>query len=111
MPCNYNIYPPNWKTEIRPRILNRANHKCEYCGVGNGAIIRRSKTHPERFILIDKEFTTGEKIWLDMLFTKEIKIILTIAHLDHDPKNWDVHPDRLKALCQRCHFKTHRGLT
>ena len=32
-----------------------------------------------------------------------MRIVLTIAHLDHDHKNWSVKDDRLKALCQRCH--------
>ncbi len=32
MPCDYSIYPPNWLSEIRPRILARANNKCEVCG-------------------------------------------------------------------------------
>jgi hypothetical protein len=29
MPINYKEYPANWKTEIRPSILERAGHKCE----------------------------------------------------------------------------------
>ena len=37
---------------------------------------------------------------------KPIRIILTVAHLDHDPENWDVSDDRLAALCQKCHL-TH----
>lgn len=32
---------------------------------------------------------------------KLIKIVLTIAHLDHDPTN--NNRKNLKALCQRCH--------
>ncbi len=32
---------------------------------------------------------------------KPIRIVLTIAHLDHDPRNND--PENLRALCQRCH--------
>ena len=35
MPCDYKKYPPTWKTEIRPRILKRADHKCEECAVEN----------------------------------------------------------------------------
>lgn len=54
MPCDYNKYPPNWKTEIRP---------------------------------------------------DGVKVVLTIAHLDHDENNWDVPYDRLRALCQRCHLR------
>ncbi len=38
-------------------------------------------------------------------YRKTFKIILTIAHLDHDEENHDVKDDRLKALCQRCHLR------
>lgn len=31
MPIDYNKYPPNWKTEIRPAVLKRADNKCECC--------------------------------------------------------------------------------
>ena len=36
---------------------------------------------------------------------KAVKIILTIAHLDHDEENQNVQDDRLAALCQKCHLK------
>lgn len=35
---------------------------------------------------------------------KYIKIVLTIAHLDHDETNWNVKDHRLAALCQKCHL-------
>jgi hypothetical protein len=35
---------------------------------------------------------------------KEVRVILTIAHLDHDETNWKVSDDRLKAMCQKCHL-------
>jgi len=73
MPCDYKKYPANWKTEIRPRILKRAKNKCEFCRVEN------YKNHP----------VTGSRV------------ILTIAHLDHNTENNT--DDNLRALCQRCH--------
>ena len=79
MPIDYSRYPPNWKTEIRPRILARANNCCEHCGVSNYTIKENGS-----------------------------RVVLTIAHLDHDPENWNVTDDRLAALCQACHFRTHR---
>lgn len=78
MPIDYKKYPLNWLSEIRPRILKRAENKCENCGIGNYVIRNGSK------------------------------IVLTIAHLDHDADNWNVIDDRLAALCQKCHFLTHR---
>ena len=88
MPCDYSIYPPDWD-ERRERILVRAGQCrdgsgkivqdacCERCGAEN------NKPHPET----------------------ESRVILTIAHLDHDPENWEVEDDRLMALCQKCHLR------
>jgi protein-arginine kinase activator protein McsA len=80
MPIDYKKYPPNWR-EIRDRILKRAAHKCEQCGIDNYAINARGS-----------------------------KVVLTIAHLDHDADNWEVSDDRLKAMCQACHlgYDRHR---
>lgn len=36
---------------------------------------------------------------------KKVKVILTIAHLDHDETNHHVADDRLKAMCQICHLR------
>lgn len=33
---------------------------------------------------------------------KHSKVVLTVAHLDQDPRGDDI--DRLRALCQRCHL-------
>lgn len=30
-----------------------------------------------------------------------VKVVLTVAHLDHQPENCD--PENLRAWCQRCH--------
>ena len=80
-PENKKRYPANW-LEVRWGILKRARSRCEFCGVKNYAWVKRSD--PERVI----------------------KIILTIAHLDHQPENCD--PENLKALCQRCHCRYDR---
>lgn len=40
------------------------------------------------------------------------KIVLTVAHLDHQPENCD--DDNLKAMCQKCHNnydRQHRNWT
>lgn len=75
-PENRSRYPKNWK-QIRTSILERAGHRCEFCGVENYSMRLNPKTG------------------------KEVKIILTIAHLDHTPENCD--PSNLRALCQKCH--------
>jgi len=45
VPINYKNYPPNWKTEIRPAILERAANKCEWCGFANGQPVFKQCFH------------------------------------------------------------------
>ena len=90
-PENKKRYPKNWK-EIRQQILDRANNRCEFCGVENHSYQWR-----------EKENAQGEKMF---------KVVLTIAHLDHTPENCD--PSNLRALCQKCHNRydaKHRAET
>ena len=101
MPINYKEYPPNWLTEIRPSVLKRANNCCEDCGVENHRIIHRFGKGKEDWQYWP-EGMESESWSLDG--KKSTKVILTIAHLDHDKHNHDVKLDRLKALCQKCHL-------
>ena len=91
-PENRKRYPKNWK-EIRKQILERANNRCEFCGVENHSYVMKA----------------GTANWQ---FPEPVKVVLTIAHLDHQPENCD--PENLRALCQRCHNKydaKHRAET
>ena len=60
-PENKSRYPKNWK-EIRQQILQRANNRCEFCGRENHSIV-------------------------DNGHGKMIKVVLTIAHLNHTPED------------------------
>lgn len=113
-------YPPNWKSEIVPRINARAGNRCERCGVANHLIGYRDRSggfvdltsfahfDNNKQVVHYKQVTT--KLW-DTLPNGAtlIKIILTTAHLDHDPENWGVSYERLKAFCQRCHLNNDRA--
>lgn len=101
MPINYKEYPPNWKTEIRPAVLARANNKCEWCGVENHRLIHRHGKGPQDWTYWP-EGMESEAWSLDG--KKATKIVLTIAHLDHDKLNHEIPLDRLAALCQKCHL-------
>jgi hypothetical protein len=112
MPIDYSKYPKNWKSEIVPRILLRADNKCEFCGVENKAeltsiplkICHEGKYKARRFWITDKcDVARMAPFALDGE-VKIIKVVLTIAHLDHDETNHDVPDERLKALCQYCHL-------
>lgn len=125
MPIDYSKYPKNWKTEIRPAILKRANNCCEECGVDNYAVVYWDKelkqwericgnihcdaagngelSYQEARICADlNNENAGYKVW--------IVICLTIAHLNHDIN--DNRYENLAALCNRCHLnydkKYHR---
>lgn len=96
MPCDYRRYQADWKA-IRARILERAKNKCEWCGVHNHAIGCRDE---------DGEFYDDEDWRMQRAFrngANVIKIVLTVAHLDHDLSHND--DDNLRALCQRCHLR------
>lgn len=89
-PENVGRYPSNWPA-IRAQILERAGNRCEWCGVPNHEIIFRDDAgRPWRV----KNPISGA-------FLRRVKIVLTVAHLDHTPENCDL--ENLRALCQRCH--------
>lgn len=94
-------YPPDWN-EISLRIRERANNKCEWCGVENGVIGARDKRgawHNENDIH-NMNSGVGESLFGQ--FPNMIKIVLTVMHLDHDTSNNE--DSNLKAACQKCHL-------
>ena len=108
MPIDYSRYPDDWLTRIRPDILERDQHRCKFCGVSNYETIWRHNDDPAHYVYIDDSLAMvtddGEIVGNYELMDygdKPVKIVLTIAHLDHDISNNDY--DNLAALCQRCH--------
>lgn len=110
-PENAKRYPADW-ADIRARILRRAGNRCEFCQVDNYKLGGRSiagRFHPALPTGTDGmrntwpkegEFALCEGFDIKL---RIIRIVLTVAHLDHVPENCD--PANLKALCQRCHLK------
>lgn len=92
-PENKRRYPQNWR-EIRAAILERAQRRCERCGV------------PDRVYRIrgtnDWTYNAGQAETWAMDGERVSMIVLTIAHLDHQPEHNE--PSNLAALCQRCHL-------
>jgi hypothetical protein len=91
-------YPKDW-TEISKRIRERDGQKCKKCGVRNGVYGCRDQ---------DGNFYTEGEIDRNgvapgVILGKAIKIVLTVAHLDHDTSN--NLDGNLAALCQRCHLQ------
>lgn len=123
MPINYKQYHPEWKTKIRPDILERDGHRCKVCYVKNGAAIFRgyivtgNRGKIEIYQTADGKIYDAENgniIHDGTVYTaieplsgnenqKAIKVVLTIAHLDQDKDNNDYN--NLAALCQKHHLK------
>lgn len=111
MPINYKLYPANWKTEIRPDILARAENKCEQCSVENYSVgywdkLGRFWSAGECIDLLEESgydiFEIGNELGHVSINKKPVKVVLTISHTDHNIKNNDY--TNLRALCQRCHL-------
>ncbi len=101
MPWDKSKYPANWD-EIRAAILQRAGDRCEGCGVPNherGARDCHGKWRSESY-LEGLCSDMGDMLFPDG-YPDIIRLVLTIAHLDHNPQNND--PDNLRAYCQLCH--------
>lgn len=124
-PENKHLYPggsptsSEWKA-IRAKILERAKDCCERCRAPNRVVVRRRDerlwgtfTYEDDGLFIlrsaDRDRVIAYRSVDDHLpddgywqgHTRPVRIIFTIAHLDHDPTNND--PENLRALCQRCH--------
>lgn len=96
MPIDYKKYSPDWK-KIRAEILDRECDCCKFCGIENYAIGYRAGQG--EFIGLSR---MESEAWSED-GKKQIRIVLTVAHLDHDITNND--HDNLAALCQRCHLR------
>jgi len=99
MPIDYKEYHPDWKNISENIRVVRADNKCEWCGAPNHTLIYRPNRDKNKWELWP-EGMQSEALNLDGY--KATKVILTVAHLDHDKTNNE--PDNLAALCQRDHL-------
>lgn len=115
-PENRARYPAEWP-EISLCVRSRAGWKCEGspafpdCRVKHGELGGRGRAgawYPaipvgERLLRLEWP-EPGTNWWCDGHPEKLriVRIVLTVAHLDHQPENCD--PANLRALCQRCHL-------
>jgi len=90
-------YPKNWK-QISLNVRAKADNRCEFCDIKNHAIGYRTKKG--EFIELEPSHQADIDVQENNL--KLIKIVLTVAHLDHNPENNEA--ENLKALCQKCHL-------
>ena len=100
-------YPNDWAS-ISRQIRDQAGNCCEFCEAPNGEVIQRN-ADGEWMVEDDLERMNSTDAWR-WLGTwnppPPVRIVLTVAHLDHDTSNND--PCNLRALCQRCHLNWDR---
>jgi hypothetical protein len=79
-------YPRDWPEISKSIRFGRAGGRCECegeCGAGHEGRCEalHGRPHP----------------------VTRSRVVLTVAHLDHEPRNCD--PANLRAMCQRCHLR------
>jgi hypothetical protein len=106
-------YPADWP-RIREAILVRADDACETCRAPNGVVIVRGEVRDVGTYMLDdgevRDAETGAvrgRARGSEYVGRYVRIILTVAHLDHDEANND--PSNLAALCQLHHLRHDRA--
>lgn len=102
-------YHPKWELISYLIRVVRAKGQCEQCGAPNHQFIRRYRhglyrlAHEAEVSELDRLRSAHKlRLWDALRRLGLTRVILTVAHLDRNPKNnrfWN-----LKALCQRCHL-------
>lgn len=112
------FYGPEWRKQIRPRILARAENRCEFCAKPNHAAVRQIVEPGKRMFWLEWAMRTGAYVVrthfgahyrgaeIDFNNSYEVRVVLTVAHLNHDPS--DNRDGNLAALCQWCHLNHDR---
>lgn len=108
-PENKSLYPKNWK-EIVANVRERSGDRCEWegCNCKNGADgVRypdgRFEEIPPPFPEVDPHGTWFDRDFWEVGGAKLIHVVLTTAHLDHDPTNSDL--SNLRHWCQYHHLR------
>lgn len=116
MPCDYTEYPPDWKA-IRAEVMERAGGCCEGtpefpdCRVKHHGVYYYEKNGSRR----EHDGGCETDQYIIDAGLRCSKVVLTIAHMDHDKSNNGEPGNRpnLRALCQRCHLSwdidTHKA--
>jgi hypothetical protein len=115
-PENKAKYPKHWPA-ISASIRKRAGHRCEWegcaarqysvgvwqpgaAGLFTWLALLSDNSNPRTYLQARQN--AAEIDGIEGEGPKPIVIVLTVAHLNHDPA--DCRPENLKALCQRHHL-------
>lgn len=98
------FYGREWREVTRPRILARTKNACEQCGAPNHRLVSRNNVNNPSWWAphLGQWFSvngTPPWRWTD---TREILVVLMVAHLNHVPG--DDRDENLRAFCGWCHL-------
>lgn len=106
------FYGREWRLITRPRILARAENRCEQCDVPNHSTVKRIRgfwlEEGASWALgtFRRWRTPGGGDWREEGDPpgrrRKVRIVLTIAHLNHEAG--DDRDENLRAWCQWCHL-------
>lgn len=110
-------YPADWKA-ISASVRADAGNQCEKCKAPNGETVLRAQSEDYHFASVYAVIPAGSpgahiysaedgecldvRPVCEITGWKPVRIVLTVAHLDHQPEN--CARDNLRAWCQRCHL-------
>src|SRR6056297_3080949 len=106
MPIDYKKYCKNWKNISRFIRFYRAKNHCEFCGIKNHSQIIRGEWNGFKcyqdlegniFLEHNSKYIGSDYLGEVHPKNKVVKIVLTVAHLDHNIQNNSFF--NLKALC------------
>ncbi len=124
-------YGPEWQTHTRPRILDRAGHRCEHCSKPNRIDVetrswsipawgmptegKKRESHQVHLMIWRQAGLAPGDSWIVRNGEpfgagqvpgggnpRVIRVVLTVAHLNHIAG--DDRDENLAALCQWCHL-------
>src|SRR5262245_8219912 len=108
MPIDKTKYPDDWQAISRRIRFERAQSKCEWCGVPHRTYISRLRANPFTWRVSIKGFA-GDLFWHKARYA-----VLTVHHIgvaktDGSPGSphdkMDCRDENLVALCNRCHLQ------
>jgi len=107
------LYPKDWRA-ISKRIRERDGQHCKWCKAPNGKTIARGVGSDAGTYMLENgdvhRDDTGRRLGCARGSEYEAgsypRIVLTVAHLDHDPTH--NYESNLAALCQKCHLAHDR---
>jgi len=102
MPMQRELYPDDWEA-IAYMVKEEAKWRCEECGRPCRRPDESEDTFASRLFVICLFSLLPVGQWWEDYCEKPRRNTLTVAHLDHKPRNCD--RSNLKALCIPCHCR------